>query len=124
MKKDSSHDHKDPKDKERKDHVTLSRSEYDQLLEKSKKSDEYYDKWLRVHADFENTRKRPMKITKTIIAMLTFVWKSMVPHIGHSDPCVQEAPTISTIALLNENTINPIRTAIPITKKPASLFLI
>jgi molecular chaperone GrpE len=38
--------------------VTLKESEYAQLKEDAQKAKEYWDKYLRLQADFENTRKR------------------------------------------------------------------
>ncbi|MBL7069395.1 MAG: nucleotide exchange factor GrpE [Candidatus Omnitrophica bacterium] len=38
--------------------ITLPREEFDKLNARAKKSDEYYDKWLRSQAELENTKKR------------------------------------------------------------------
>jgi len=38
--------------------VTVSQSEYVELLGKAKERDLYYDKYVRSHADFDNARKR------------------------------------------------------------------
>ena len=38
--------------------VTINESEYLKLKEEAQKADEYWDKLLRLQADFENTRKR------------------------------------------------------------------
>ncbi len=38
--------------------VSLTKAEYDELKKKSSERDEYYNKWLMVHAEYENTRKR------------------------------------------------------------------
>lgn len=48
---------KKPK-REPKPKVTLSKEEFNSLNEKAKKYDEYYDKWLRLQAELENTQKR------------------------------------------------------------------
>lgn len=38
--------------------LALSKEEFDKLNDKAKKFDEYYDKWLRLLAELENTKKR------------------------------------------------------------------
>lgn len=40
------------------DMVTISKSEYELLKERSGEKDSLYDKYLRLHAEFENARKR------------------------------------------------------------------
>jgi len=40
------------------DIVTISKSEYELLKEQSKEKNHLYDKYLRLHAEFENARKR------------------------------------------------------------------
>lgn len=50
--KQKSQDHKNDKT------VTLSAAEYEKLAQEAKKAAEYYDKLLRLQAEFENTRKR------------------------------------------------------------------
>jgi len=55
-------DKKDKKDKggesQKKEEITLPKTEFDTLNEKAKRSDECYDKWLRSQAELENTKKR------------------------------------------------------------------
>lgn len=46
------------KSQKKKTKITLSKEEFDKLNDKAKSSDEYYDKWLRLQAELENTRKR------------------------------------------------------------------
>lgn len=41
--------------------ISLSKNEFEELNEKAKKSDEYYDKWLRLQAESENMKKRQEK---------------------------------------------------------------
>lgn len=43
------------------DKVEISASEYEELKKASLERDEYHDKWLKVHAEYENTRKRMEK---------------------------------------------------------------
>src|SRR3989338_7508997 len=43
---------------EKEETVTISKKEYDTLRLKSEERDSYYDKYLRAHAEFENSRKR------------------------------------------------------------------
>ncbi len=38
--------------------VRLSDDEYEGLRKKAEERDEYYNRWLKVHAEYENTRKR------------------------------------------------------------------
>lgn len=38
--------------------ITLAVKDFDELKEKSRKADEYYDRLLRLQAEFENTKKR------------------------------------------------------------------
>ncbi|NQT06452.1 MAG: nucleotide exchange factor GrpE [Candidatus Omnitrophica bacterium] len=44
--------------KEPKENISIQKSEFTAMVEKARKSDEYYDKWLRLQAEVENTRKR------------------------------------------------------------------
>ena len=55
--------------------VPLPKKEYDELVEKAKKCGEYYDKWLRVHADFENARKR---LEKEKLEFLRFATEDLI----------------------------------------------
>ena len=48
----------DNKTKESRDTVTLSKREYETLRQKSEERDAFYDKYLRIQAEFENARKR------------------------------------------------------------------
>jgi len=41
--------------------IVLPAAEYDEITKKATERDEYYDKWMKVHADYENTRKRMEK---------------------------------------------------------------
>jgi molecular chaperone GrpE len=50
-------DNKEEKTKEEKD-VSLKESEYSKLKEEAEKAKEYWERILRLQADFENTRKR------------------------------------------------------------------
>jgi molecular chaperone GrpE len=38
--------------------VRLAGDEYEELRKKAEERDEYYNRWLKVHAEYENTRKR------------------------------------------------------------------
>ena len=38
--------------------ITLPEEEYQELKHKAEERDEYYNKWLKVHAEYDNTRKR------------------------------------------------------------------
>lgn len=38
--------------------VKLSAKEYEELVQKAGERDEYQDKWMKVHAEYENTRRR------------------------------------------------------------------
>jgi len=49
------------KTKEEKKKVELTQKEYEDLIAKADERDEFYDKWLKVHAEYENTRKRMEK---------------------------------------------------------------
>ncbi|MBU0571214.1 MAG: nucleotide exchange factor GrpE [Candidatus Omnitrophica bacterium] len=41
--------------------IALSVAEFEELKKKSDERDEYYNRWMKVHADYENTRKRMEK---------------------------------------------------------------
>ncbi len=41
--------------------IKVPEKEYEELKKKAEERDGYYDKWLKVHAEFENTRKRMEK---------------------------------------------------------------
>ena len=41
-----------------KETMDIPRSEYDGLLKEKERADQYYDRWLRLQAEFENTKKR------------------------------------------------------------------
>ena len=71
MKKENKKEHRKAKQEE----VILSKKEYEGLSEKAKKYEEYYDKWLRVHADFQNTRKR---LEKEKLEFLKFANEDLV----------------------------------------------
>jgi molecular chaperone GrpE len=43
------------------DNVEIPLAELDGIKKKAAERDEYYDKWLKVHAEYENTRKRMEK---------------------------------------------------------------
>ena len=53
--------HKKSVKKEEKKKVELTQEEYDDLVVKADERDEFYNKWLKVHAEYENTRKRMEK---------------------------------------------------------------
>ncbi len=53
--------HKKSVKKEEKKKVELTQEEYDDLVVKADERDEFYNKWLTVHAEYENTRKRMEK---------------------------------------------------------------
>ena len=46
------------KEEKKEKKVTLPEEEYQELKLKAGERDEYYNKWLKVHAEYENTRKR------------------------------------------------------------------
>lgn len=46
----------------------ISEKEYNQLKEKADQRDELHNKWLKVHADYENTRKRLEKEKRDHVA--------------------------------------------------------
>jgi len=50
-----------PNDKEDKGETPLDDKEFGALKEKAQKAEEYYDKWLRAHADLDNYKKRALK---------------------------------------------------------------
>ncbi len=47
--------------KRREKKVELTQKEYEDLIAKADERDEFYNKWLKVHAEYENTRKRMEK---------------------------------------------------------------
>jgi molecular chaperone GrpE len=47
--------HKESKSKKK---ISLPEKDYEALKKKAEERDEYYNKWLKVHAEYENTRKR------------------------------------------------------------------
>ncbi|NQT47302.1 MAG: nucleotide exchange factor GrpE [Candidatus Omnitrophica bacterium] len=58
-KRDKSKDPKKDKESAKKgDSLDIPRNEYDILLKEKERADQYYDKWLRLQAEFENTKKR------------------------------------------------------------------
>ncbi len=65
----------DPKKEKKEAKIALSKKEHEALALKAKERDEYYDKWLRVHADFENTRKR---LEKEKIEFLKFANEDII----------------------------------------------
>ena len=44
--------------KDKKNESTISEKELEELQQKAQERDEYYNKWLNTHAEYENTRKR------------------------------------------------------------------
>jgi len=58
MQNHNSDKNKEVDKKEEKDTITLKESEYTKLKEEAAKSQEYWERILRLQADFENTRKR------------------------------------------------------------------
>ena len=38
--------------------MEINKKELEELKKKADERDEYYDKWMKVHAEYENTRKR------------------------------------------------------------------
>ncbi len=52
---------KEKKNKEEKKDVSIPEKEYEELKNKAAERDEYYNKWLKVHAEYDNTRKRMEK---------------------------------------------------------------
>lgn len=58
---------KEPEIKAEEKTVTLKESEYQQLKEDAAKAKEYWDKALRLQADFDNTRKRSEKERREFI---------------------------------------------------------
>ena len=50
--------HKKSTKKEEKKKIELTQKEYEDLMVKADERDEFYNKWLKVHAEYENTRKR------------------------------------------------------------------
>ncbi len=59
MKKQKKHAEEKLNDKT--EDMVLSVSEFEELKKKSDERDEYYNRWMKVHADYENTRKRMEK---------------------------------------------------------------
>jgi len=59
----------------KKNTITIQKKDYEGLVEKAKNCDEYHDKWLRAHADFENTRKR---LEKEKIEFLKFANEDLI----------------------------------------------
>ena len=58
-KRDKSKDPKKGKEPaEKGDTLDIPRNEYDALLKEKERADQHYDKWLRLQAEFENTKKR------------------------------------------------------------------
>ena len=43
------------------ENIVLSGSEFEELKKKADERDEFYNRWIKVHADYENTRKRMEK---------------------------------------------------------------
>ena len=90
--------------------VTLSKKEHEELLENAKKGQEYYDKWLRVHADFENTRKR---LEKEKLEFLRFANEDLILELlpiidnldrainSHKDP--EKDPHLKGVLLIKDD---------------------
>jgi len=56
--------HKERTDEEKggeSDEILIPASEYEEMRKKADERDECYNKWMKVHADYENTRKRMEK---------------------------------------------------------------
>jgi len=64
-------DKKEPK-------LEITEKEFGQLKEKADKCDEYHDKWLKVHAEYENTRKR---IEKEKIDHIKFANENIISRL-------------------------------------------
>ena len=89
--------------------VSLPKAEHEALLEKAKKGDEYYDKWLRTHADFENTRKR---LEKEKMEFLRFANEDLIVELlpiidnldrainSHKDP--EKDPHLKGVLLIKD----------------------
>lgn len=60
---------------EKKEELTIKKEEYENLQEKAKKVDEYYDKYLRLAADFENFRKR---VNKERIELIEYAHEDLI----------------------------------------------
>ena len=90
--------------------VTLAKKEHEELVENAKRGQEYYDKWLRVHADFENTRKR---LEKEKVAFLRFANEDLILELlpiidnldravnSHKDP--KKDPHLKGILLIKDD---------------------
>ena len=52
------HDHEQNKEEVRKNKILLTAEEFQALEDKAAKSDEYFDRLLRLQADFDNYKKR------------------------------------------------------------------
>ena len=99
------------KKKLKEEQVVLSLKEHKELLEKAKKSEEHYNNWLRVHADFENTRKR---LEKEKIEFLKFANEDLIlqllPIIDNFDRAINSQkdfdkndPHLKGILLIKDN---------------------
>jgi len=95
----------------KKNTITIQKKDYEGLVEKAKNCDEYHDKWLRAHADFENTRKR---LEKEKIEFLKFANEDLIlqllPIIDNFDRAINSQkdfdkndPHLKGIFLIKDN---------------------
>jgi len=84
---------KEKKHKAKPEEVILTKKQYDELAEKAKNTGEYYDKWVRAHADFENTRKR---LEKEKLEFLRFANEDLIlgllPIVNNFDRAINSLP--------------------------------
>ena len=69
---------KEKKHEKTKETISLRKKEYDELTANAAKGEEYYNKWLRVHADFENVKKR---LEKEKVEFLKFANEDLILQI-------------------------------------------
>ncbi len=72
------HDHEDKPEETKKNKILLTAEEFYHLEDKAKKSDEYYDRLLRLQADFDNYKKR---LEKEKLEFIKFANEGIVADI-------------------------------------------
>lgn len=112
--------------KKEKDMVELPQEEFEDLTAKAAERDEYYNKWLTVHAEYENTRKRLEKnqlegirfANEGIISRLFLIVDNFDMALASMDKAEDKAAVMDGIKLvqkefhrvLDENGVEKIKT--------------
>ena len=95
----------------KKQKISLTKKEHEELLKKAKQGEEYYDKWVRVHADFENARKRLEKekveflrfANEDIIVQLLPIIDNFDRAINSQNPKEKEDPHFKGIIMIKDD---------------------